>query len=428
MHPRRTVHVLLSLSLFLAMTSGASADEIVRQGGEFFVNTYTTASQGFPDLATDNNGTFVATWESQGQDGDGFGIFGQRQTAAGTPLDAEFQVNTYTTDNQWDPAVSMGPGGEFVIVWASLVDGNQFGIAGQRYDADGVPLDSEFVVNTFTPGDQHYPAIAHGSNGDFLVAWESIGQDQSFGGIYAQLFDSTGQPSGSEFRVNTTTSDEQNDVKVAAKDGGFLVVWESDGIDGNGEAVVMQELDATGALVGGEVQVNSSSTGDQEDPDISVLPSGVFAVVWESNGQDGNGETVVAQVFGADGMPIGSELIVNTTLVGDQDEPQVAAVGTDHFFAVWEDGSGLDDDVRGRRFDASGQPAGDELLLSTSNLDEQDEPSVAADADGRVLTVWRSFGDHDGEGAGVGAQRLDTALFADGFESGDTLGWSTSTL
>lgn len=427
MHSRRTYSTFLILICILALASSALADEVVRQGGEFFINTHTTANQGFPDLASDGNGTFVATWESQGQDGDGFGISAQRQTAAGTPLGTEFQVNTYTTDNQWDPAVSMAPGGEFVIVWASLVDGNQFGIAGQRYDADGVALGTEFIVNTFTAGDQHYPAIAHGSNGDFLVVWESLGQDQSFGGIYGQLFDSAGQPSGSEFRVNTTTLDEQNDVKVAAKDGGFLVVWESDGIDGDGEAVVMQELDTTGAPVGGEIQVNSSSSGDQEDPDISVLPGGTFAVVWESDGQDGSGETIVAQVFGADGLPIGSELIVNSTVTADQNEPQVAAVGTDHFFAIWQDSSGMDDDVRGRRFDVAGQPAGDELLLNTSTADDQDEPSVAADVNGRLLTVWRSFGDHDGEAAGVGAQRLDTALFANGFESGDTLGWSSAT-
>ena len=48
-----------------------------KQGSEFQVNSSTYLSQWRPSVATLSNRTFVVTWESGGQDGDGDGIFGQ---------------------------------------------------------------------------------------------------------------------------------------------------------------------------------------------------------------------------------------------------------------------------------------------------------------------------------------------------------------
>ena len=70
---------------------------------------------------------------------------------------------------------------------------------------------------------------------------------------------------------------------------------------------MMQRFDGDGIAIGGETQVNTSFSDDQEDPDIAALPDGTFAVVWESDGQDGSGETVVGQVFASDGSPIGGD-------------------------------------------------------------------------------------------------------------------------
>ena len=66
--------------------------------GEFQVNTYTTSNQTTPCIAALNDGGFVVTWQSLGQDGDGDGIYAQRYDVNGDVNGAEFQVNTYTTD------------------------------------------------------------------------------------------------------------------------------------------------------------------------------------------------------------------------------------------------------------------------------------------------------------------------------------------
>jgi hypothetical protein len=51
-------------------------------GPEFQVNTYTTLYQGEPAVTTDANGDFVVVWQSDEQDGDLTGIYAQRYDAA----------------------------------------------------------------------------------------------------------------------------------------------------------------------------------------------------------------------------------------------------------------------------------------------------------------------------------------------------------
>jgi hypothetical protein len=88
----------------------------------------------------DANGDFVIAWVSSSlvgtpQDGDAAGIFGQRYNAAGVAQGAEFQVNTYTTGYQGAyVSVATDPGGNFVVVWPSRgQDGSGYGVFGQRF-------------------------------------------------------------------------------------------------------------------------------------------------------------------------------------------------------------------------------------------------------------------------------------------------------
>ena len=67
----------------------------------------------------------------------------------------------------------------------------------------------EFRVNTTTANEQNYQTITGLSDGGFVVAWQSILQDGSSWGIYGQRYTSAGVASGVEFRVNTTTANEQ---------------------------------------------------------------------------------------------------------------------------------------------------------------------------------------------------------------------------
>src|SRR5687768_577811 len=133
--------------------------------------------------------------------------FEQRQLLSLEPVGSEFRVNTFTLERQSDVALAMDVEGNFVVVWLSLhQDGSSSGIFGQRYSSAGVPQDAEFQVNTYTAERQNAPEVAMDADGDFVVTWQSYGQDGSSDGIYAQRFDSSGLPQGAEFRVNTYTT------------------------------------------------------------------------------------------------------------------------------------------------------------------------------------------------------------------------------
>jgi hypothetical protein len=210
-------------------------------GPEFHVNTYTTSFQGLPSVSSDASGNFVVVWQSNGPDGSSWGVFGQRYTSTGAPLGTEFRVNSYTTGVQRGPHVAADALGNFVVIWRSDdQDGSGIGQFGQRYASTGVPVGPEFRVNTYTTGDQLIASVDADSDGNFVVVWGSP-QDGAGGGVFGQRYDSSGSPLGAEFRVNSYTTSEQQDPAVGADpSGNFVVVWNSYGQDGSSYGVFGQ--------------------------------------------------------------------------------------------------------------------------------------------------------------------------------------------
>src|SRR5262245_58678971 len=86
---------------------------------EFVVNTYSYQEQRRPAVAMDGRGNFVVAWQSNFQDGGGYGVFVQRFDLAGVRIGGEFQANTSTAFHQFDPAVAADRNGDFVVVWSA---------------------------------------------------------------------------------------------------------------------------------------------------------------------------------------------------------------------------------------------------------------------------------------------------------------------
>jgi hypothetical protein len=121
---------------------------------------------------------------------------------------------------------------------------------------------TEFQANNYTTGDQVNPSVAMDSDGDFVVVWESSGQDGSSEGIFARRFDSAGALVGAEFQVNSYTTSSQSRPSVATdSDGGFIVVWESLGQDGSGRGVFAQRFGVIPSAENCPAIVDSTCTG-----------------------------------------------------------------------------------------------------------------------------------------------------------------------
>lgn len=148
-------------------------------GDQFLVADATEFESTPAALAVDSGGAFTAAWESFEGDGSGFGVFTQRFAADGSPLSAmPLQVNTTTDREQSAPSIAADSDGNVLIVWQSKgQDGDGFGIYGQWFDNAGTPVNGEFRINSTITGDQKAPAVAINGNGDAVVAWQSFGQD-----------------------------------------------------------------------------------------------------------------------------------------------------------------------------------------------------------------------------------------------------------
>ncbi len=176
-------------------------------GGPIAVSAPSPNAQNYPSVAADAMGDFVVAWQSYNQAGPGseYDIYAQRYGSDGAPLGSAFLVNTYTSREQQHPAVAMDAAGDFVVAWESFDQAgsvSDFDIYAQRYGSDGAPLGSAFLVNTYTSGNQEYPAVAMDAAGDFVVAWDSYGQvANNYSDVYAQRYSASGAALGSNFPV-----------------------------------------------------------------------------------------------------------------------------------------------------------------------------------------------------------------------------------
>jgi hypothetical protein len=403
--------------LLLAFAPPASAGP-PPMGGEIAVNTYTTNAQSLPGVAVDGAGRFVVVWRSVGQDGEGYGVFGQRFSAVGARLGAEFQVNVYTRNSQDAPRVAADAAGNFVVVWSGGGVQDDSGIFGRRYDSTGAAVGGEFQVNTVTALTQISPSVSLDPAGNGVVVWTSEGADGSSSGIAARRFDASGAALGVEFGVNTFTTGPQSEPSVASHaDGRFVVSWTSFAQDGNAGGVFGRRFDAGGAALGSEFQVNTFVTQAQDAPKVATLAGGAFVVVWQSNQQAGPARGVFARRYDELGAPAGGEIPVNTSTADAQQFPAVAADRAGGFTVVWEgwiqDGS--EAGVLVRSFDAAGTPVGGESVVNTYKLYSQRTPAVSGDGRGRFVVTWSSAY-QDGNLWAIRAQRLGDLIFADGFE------------
>ena len=377
-------------------------------GPEFRVNTYITGTQFRPSLASDAAGNFVVVWHGYAQDGSQSGIFAQRYDSGGNPVGGEFRVNSYTTNGQVRPDAAYDSAGNFVVVWQSAgQDGSGYGVFGQRYANTGVPLGAEFRINTLIEGSQGRPAVVSDPVGNFVVVWEGFKQDGSSLGIFAQRYESTGAPLGGEFRVNTYTTGTQYLPTVASDAAGnFVVAWVDRTQDGSTDGVFAQRYASMGSPLGTEFRVNTFTALNQFWPSLAVDAAGNFVVVWYSWAQDGSSFGVFGQRYASTGAPLGPEFRLNSYTGSAQWFPSVASDSAGNFVSVWEslDQDGDREGIFGQRFDAAGAPLGGEFLVNTNTLNVQEKPVVASDGAGHFVVVWYSL-NQDGSGWGVFGQR-----------------------
>ncbi len=391
------------------------------------VNTTTPGGQSTPWVAKLSNGGFVVVWRDSGTgSGD---IRAQVFNAAGVKVGSEIAVAT-SAAAEAVPAVVGLTDGQFRIVWRSGAD-----MVLQDYNPNGT---TNGALQTFGSISTNPSLVAAPGGASFGVV-------QSADDIYTVRHTAAGafEAANGSVLVNSTTTGTQAHPDVARlSNGNYVVVWHTGSTD-----VRARLVDSAGVLIGAADFLVNSTGGPTSVSRASVaaLPSGGFVVSWAdaSSPFPGAGIDIRARLFDNAGVPIAADFIVNTTVAGDQYDPEIVTLRDGGFLIFFQTYNGFDFDMKGARFDAQGRPVGNEFFLNTGPVNDAGFPRTLSAAlldDGRVAVVFSAssgLGDADASirlqivdprngqvDGGTGADTLYGGQFDDqmlGFAGADTL-------
>ena len=315
------------------------------------------------------------------------------------PVGSGFRVNTHTNDEQVGPKIGVLEGGGFVVTWASWgQEGPNWGVYAQVYDAAGAPVGSEFRVNTATTGEQEGHQVLTLPGGGFVVTWVSYEEGAHNDGVYAQAYDALGGLVGPELRLSQYGSSYPQLAKFS--DGRFVLTWVSPGPDGWGGAVYAQVFDQTGQPAGNLIQVSADSSHPKGEQKVSVLDDGGFVVTWSE------GQGIFAQVFNSAHLPTGVEIRASAETNGHQYSPSIQALTDGGFVLIWHAQDGSNEGLYAQVYNAFAQPIGANFRVNTYTINHQVSPQLAALDGGGFVVTWESF-QQDGSAFGIYAQVYD---------------------
>ncbi|MBB4867628.1 putative RNA-binding protein with TRAM domain [Pseudomonas nitritireducens] len=422
-------------SAVFAQRYSASGEKL---GREFLVNPTTDGNQGAVSSSSDltnvldatllQDGNVYVTWQSDKADSNSWGI-------QGTVIDidagnySEFRVNSTTSGAQDNSATARLPNGGFVVVWESASgDGSNDCVMAQLYDAKGMPVGGEFVVNSTTANFQGKPAVEVLKDGSFVVSWTSYagGNDAIMQQKYGYTYDLQGHINGAvakggEYMVNINDVGNQRYSNITAlDDGGYIISWSSNTTGTSGKwAMFMRQYSADGTPVTGDVQVGDATYYISAGPDaasLATLKDGTVVIAYNRDAGGAAGVESYFRIYDPVTKSLGAEVLANQLSAGKQSSPSVSPLSNGNFIVTWDsnDNSGLDQSglsTWGRMFDAKGEALGNEFLVSGNALGDQSEPIVVPREGGGFVVVYTSKSEGaPGTGTyGVYAQYFDDA-------------------
>lgn len=381
---------------------------VLKQG----VNNY---DMGGPEMVafTDeaHAGWYLTVWTGAGTAND---VFGQLRKADGSAAGSVFVVNTTRDKQQNFPDAITLKDGSFVVFWDTDDSGatmSDIRVIQYSFDpatgAQSVIGSGDFIVNDYRAGKQYKPVGVALDDGGYMLFWGSEGGDGSGSAIYGQRFDANSKKLGHEFLVNPITQGNQGsgfdnvdlthilDATLMAN-GDVFVSWHSDNIDGNGYGIEGVVVDVDAGYYS-EFTVNRSITGNQQQPMTAATEDGGFVVVWKSN-QTGTA-TPMAQLFDANGMPVGAELRIGSAFANSAVNPHVSVLKDGSLLFSWHAWESGRDVIHTQRYGYTyGEgtaitgltPIGAELTVGPAGIKYNQNAYISPLDDGGYLLTWQA--------------------------------------
>jgi hypothetical protein len=278
-------------------------------------------------------------------------------------------------------------------------------ISGRLLDSSGIPTGAQVELVLAPPGIQGLTAVEVLANGNIAVAWQA--KDL---GIAAQWFDPSLVPLGPPFVLDADTSGVQGFVElVSLAPDTALAVWHRGLTPGPGDwpstCDVRSRLlpdSSSGPSLG--VTVNDFFLACQAFPDVAAASGGAIAVwnscppecLWPLTGceefaQDGDQCGVFGRFTDLSGEPVGDEFMLSQSGIGAQFEPTVGSLKSGSMLMVWMHTKTDTTELVGRIFDSSGQPQSDETILTSHPAPMHRSPRViGVESTESFAIVWEA--------------------------------------
>jgi flagellin-like hook-associated protein FlgL len=183
----------------------------------------------------------------------------------------------------------------------------------------------------------------------------------------------------------------------ATADGGFTVTW----LDGSDD-MNFAHYDSTPSVVTGATVLNQNGGGQTTHPSVAGMSNGSSVLTWLDYSLTPDG--IMARIVNSSGSFVGNEFQVDTAGVAT-DYPNVAALADGGFAITWQSDSGVDNDIKGKVYNADGTVRTAEFTV-TSVANNQTVPKITGLPSGGFAVSWTDNGT-DGSSFGAYAATFD---------------------
>ena len=290
--------------------------------------------------------------------------------------------------------------GSYVVAYTATQPNQDDRIAVQRFNANGTPAGSSFSLNSGSGASN--PEIAALNDGGFVVVF----QDDVGGGadIRLQRFNSDGDPVNLEgdpdggvdpelISRNNNTEQSAPSI-VGTRDGGFAVVYQSEADDGQ-RNIVLSVFDADGNETG-EIPIDGSTTGVEYQPEILELEDGRLLVTWVDPtdlGLQDTGDRLVGAILDPLGNTISDFTLAQNTRIATGGGYSIASTPNNGFVVALDAASGVSVLTTIVEFDEDGNEIN---RAQDSEINSNIENPEIAVLDGGTFVVGRHLAVDDG--------------------------------
>jgi hypothetical protein len=330
--------------------------------------------------------------------------------AAGlTKIGLELQINHGTPGapahgvggSQTAPDVAALTNGDFIVAFQSISELGDQDIYAQQITAAGAYDDVQRDVAAFTP-DQTNPTVAPTAGGGYVTAWDGFSDS-----IQLNVFSPATGTFSTPFTIRDTSANpaSYSDPTIATfANGNYVLTYQSLLGSANNLEVAVVNPGGTALVKGIEIADNTSPS-----PAVATAGNGaLIAYLATDTGPltPGFNEIKIDEIDSAGNTSFSSLLTESPNPIGSL---QVAGLADGRFALVWTDGAFGNQNVRGAIFDpVTHSETSIDFTISLNGYGPTlTDPHVAATPDGGFVVAWDETGFPRDSGTDVFAQRFN---------------------